>query len=127
MKDIRFIGIIVIFAVAFFTQKLSTAQKKYSAYDRELLAAYLAIKVLLSVCHTSSLGKFSKMVHEMDMPSPLKKCCVDTFNKLYPCDALQICKRTLHNFENWKIERQFRITGLTTFFDFFVFYHCYDI
>lgn len=30
--------------LAFFTKKLDTAQQKYSAYDRELLAAYSAIK-----------------------------------------------------------------------------------
>ncbi|UYV70337.1 hypothetical protein LAZ67_7002562, partial [Cordylochernes scorpioides] len=30
--------------IAFFSRKLDTAQRKYSAYDRELLAVYLAIK-----------------------------------------------------------------------------------
>ena len=30
--------------IAFFSRKLSSAEKKYSAFDRELLAAYLAIK-----------------------------------------------------------------------------------
>ena len=30
--------------VAFFSRKLKTAEKKYSAFDRELLAIYLAIK-----------------------------------------------------------------------------------
>ena len=35
--------------LAFFSKKLNNAQKNYSAYDRELLAAYLAVKYF---CHT---------------------------------------------------------------------------
>jgi len=32
------------FPVAFFSRKLSDAEKKYSAFDREFLAAYLSIR-----------------------------------------------------------------------------------
>ncbi|KAI5735945.1 hypothetical protein M8J77_007226 [Diaphorina citri] len=33
--------------LAFFSRKLSTAEKKYGTYDRELLAIYLAVKHFL--------------------------------------------------------------------------------
>lgn len=41
----------------------------------------------------------------------LNKCCVETYNKLYPCNAVEVCRKTLVNKECWLEERKYSITA----------------
>ncbi len=53
------------FPLAFFSRKLSDTEKKYSAFDRELLAAYLSIRhfrFMLEGREFLSLASFSSLV-----------------------------------------------------------------
>ncbi|KAF5302624.1 hypothetical protein FQR65_LT19099 [Abscondita terminalis] len=68
-------------------------------------------EVLEAICHHAKTNnKYWKMLYELDIPSTMSMCCVNTYNEIYPCNALDVCRETLKK-EKWCDERKFRITG----------------
>lgn len=55
------------------------------------------------------IGWFNKALYELDI-RPIPSCCIATYNKLYPCDAINLCRSTT-NKEEWTKARQFRVTA----------------
>lgn len=70
------------------------------------------VDTLAAICENSRLSKFSQFLNNLEVVNSLKQCCVSTYNRLYPCDALEICLQTISNKDLWLEERKFRITGI---------------
>jgi hypothetical protein len=69
--------------LAFFSKKLNQAQQKYSAYDRELLAIYEAIKHshhMLEACHFSIFTDHKPITYAFQQKQD--KCSPRQFNHL---------------------------------------------
>lgn len=65
-----------------------------------------------AICDNAYRSELSEVIYQVNLDAPLRRCCVATYNKLYPCDGFEICKDTFKSKATWMQERQYRITGL---------------
>jgi hypothetical protein len=69
------------------------------------------IELIKSIVDHANQSTYSKILYEADDMFPIKKCCVDIYNRLYPCETFDVAEKTRKNFDMWKEERKFRITA----------------
>ncbi|KAJ3662700.1 hypothetical protein Zmor_007035 [Zophobas morio] len=64
-----------------------------------------------AICDNAYRSELTEVIYQVNIDTPLRRCCVATYNKLYPCDGFEICKDTFKSKATWMQERQYRITG----------------